>query len=86
MDYSAPPSYRDTIPNNFVLIREVSFGEREHHMHHSACWQEFVSFLEVCPLLESVLSERDESDCTAGSQPKLSSFSNMVCLPFHVIL
>ncbi len=34
MDYSGPPLIRTPLlPNNSVLIREVSFGEREHYIH-----------------------------------------------------
>ncbi len=32
--YSGPPLIRmPLLPNNSVLIREVSFGEREHYIH-----------------------------------------------------
>ncbi len=32
--YSGPPLIRTPLlPNNSVLIREVSFGEREHYIH-----------------------------------------------------
>ncbi len=33
-----------------VLIREVSFGEREHLMHSQYLLPNFVSFIEGCPL------------------------------------
>ncbi len=34
MVYSSPPLLRPPLlPNNSVLIREVSFGEREHYIH-----------------------------------------------------
>ncbi len=32
--YSSSPLIRTPLlPNNSLLLREVSFGEREHHMH-----------------------------------------------------
>ncbi len=45
------------LPKSSVVIREVSFGEREHHMHtpvQGTCCHEFVSFLEGCPLYTTV--------------------------------
>ncbi len=49
--YSSPPLIRTVLPsNNSVLIREVSFAEREYHMHSRYLQPKFVSFLEGWPL------------------------------------
>ncbi len=49
--YNGPAPIRTPLlPSNSVLIREVSFGEREHHMHSQLAAKNFVSFLEGCPL------------------------------------
>ncbi len=46
-----PPLIRTPLlSNNSILIREVSFGEREQHIMHGTCCQLIVSFLEGCPL------------------------------------
>ncbi len=46
-----PPSNKGTLSaKNSVLIREVSFGERAHHIvSHSASCQKSVSFIKGCP-------------------------------------
>ncbi len=57
MLYSGPPLIRTPLlPNNSVLIREVSFGEREYYIHNTCC-QESVFFIEGCPLRECPLRE-----------------------------
>ncbi len=52
MQYSTTPQIRThaVLPNNSVLIRKASFGEREACIYSTNCYQEFVSFLEGCPL------------------------------------
>ncbi len=59
--YSSPPLIRTPLlPQNSVLIREVSFAEREHHMHSQYLLSKIcvlyrgVSFLK-CPLREGPL-------------------------------
>ncbi len=49
--YNSPPLIRTPLlSNNSVLIREVSFGEREYCMYPRNLLSRIVSFLEGCPL------------------------------------
>ena len=54
--YSSPPLIRTPLlPRNFVLIREVSFGEREHHMHFQYLLPRICVLYRGVSSLESVL-------------------------------
>ncbi len=49
--YSSPPLIGTLLlPNNFVPIRQVSFGEREYYTHSWYLHTKNLSFLEGCPL------------------------------------
>ncbi len=48
-----PPSNNPPpLPNRSVLIREMSFGERQQYVYLLYMRQEFVSFLEGCPFFK----------------------------------
>ncbi len=54
--YSGPPLIRTLLlPNNSVLIKEVSFGEREHYIHLQYLLPEVCVLYRGASSLESVL-------------------------------
>ncbi len=56
VQYSIPPLIRTPLlPNNSVLIREVSFGKREHHMHSQYLLPRICVLSRVVSSLESPL-------------------------------
>ncbi len=61
--FSRPPLIRTPLlPKNSVLFREVSFGEREHHMHSQNLLPKIVSIIEGCPLREGPLYSNQMSN------------------------
>ncbi len=51
------------LPQNFVLIRVVSFGERQHHMHSQYLLPKICVFSGRVSSLESILWERAYCTC-----------------------
>ncbi len=56
------------LPNYSVLIREVSFGEKDHQVHSQYFLSRVVSSLERVSSLESVLCDRDHCHCKYGPE------------------